>query len=142
LGKTYAYFVRSVVQYPGKTLESADSNPYVLTVVDTSAPSAPQGLIAVLVPAQGGTPAHIDLSWGIISETDVAGYYVYRSEQVGVLGTRLNAELLLTPAFRDLNAVPGRRYFYRVTAVDRSGNESPPSEAASDGVPAEDQSTP
>jgi hypothetical protein len=48
---------------------------------------------------------------------------------------------LLTPAFRDLNAVPGRRYFYRVTAVDRSGDESPPSEAASGGVPAEGQST-
>jgi hypothetical protein len=141
LGKTYVYFVRTVVEYPDKTLESADSNSYVLTVVDTSAPSAPQDIVVVLVPAQGGTPAHIELSWAIISETSVAGYDVYRSEQGGVLGTRLNAELLLTPAFRDLNAVPGRRYFYRVTAVDRSGDESPPSEAASGGVPAEGQST-
>jgi hypothetical protein len=141
-GKTYVYFVRSVVEYPGKTLESADSNSCVLTVIDTSAPSAPQGIIAVLVPGQGGTPAHVELSWAIISETNVAGYYVYRSEQAGVPGTRLNAELLLTPAFRDLDAVPGRTYFYRVTAVDGSGNESPPSEVASEGVPAEGQLTP
>ena len=56
---------------------------------------------------------------------------------MALLGTRLNPELLLTPAFRDMNAVPGHRYFYTVTAVDRSGNESPASAAASGDVPAE-----
>jgi fibronectin type 3 domain-containing protein len=55
---------------------------------------------------------------------------------------RVNTELLLTPAFRDMNAVPGRRYFYSVTAVDRSGNESPVSAAASGAVPAESPTTP
>jgi len=47
--------------------------------------------------------------------------------------------LLLTPAFRDMNVQPGRRYFYTVTAVDRSGNESPVSEAVAGSVPAENQ---
>ena len=37
----------------------------------------------------------------------------------------LNTDLLLTPAFRDMNVQPGHRYFYTVTAVDRAGNESP-----------------
>lgn len=141
-GKIYVYRVRSVVEYPRETLESADSRACVLTVVDTVPPSAPQGLVVVLVPLQGQTPAHIELSWAISAETDVAGYNVYRSEQGGVLGSRLNDELLRTPAFRDMNGLPGRRYFYRVTAVDRSGNESPPSEARSDGVTAEGQATP
>jgi fibronectin type 3 domain-containing protein len=84
----------------------------------------------------------VELSWAISPETDNAGYNVYRSEQVGVLGTRLNAEPLLTPAFRDMNGLPGRRYFYSVTAVDRSGNESAPSAAVSEGVPAEGQPAP
>lgn len=87
------------------------------------------------VPAESETPAHLELSWAINSETDIAGYNVYRSEQEGTPGTRLNTEVLLTPAFRDMNAVPGRLYFYSVTAVDRTGNESAASAAVSGSVP-------
>jgi fibronectin type 3 domain-containing protein len=96
----------------------------------------------VFVPATGNVPAHLELSWAINSETDIAGYNVYRTEQVDFPGTRVNAELLLTPAFRDMNAVPGRRYSYSVTAVDRSGNESPASAAVVAGIPSESQSPP
>lgn len=142
LGKTYIYSVRSVAQYPNALIESGDSNMVKLTPEDTFPPAAPQGLVVVFVPAVGEAPAHIDLSWAINSETDIAGYNVYRSEQEGASGTRLNPELLLTPAFRDMNAVPGRRYLYTVTAVDRSGNESPASAAAPGGVPAESQAAP
>lgn len=134
-GKSYVYSVRSLVQYSGASLESADSNWVVVTPRDTFPPSTPQGLIVTMAPAQGETPAHLELSWAINSETDIAGYNVYRSEQEGTLGTRLNTEVLLTPAFRDMNAVPGRLYFYSVTAVDRTGNESPASAAVSGSVP-------
>jgi hypothetical protein len=136
-GKTYIYVVRSIAPYPGATLESADSNSVVVTPKDIFPPSAPQGLVVILVPAQAGTPASLDLSWEISPETDIAGYNVYRSEQVGIPGQRLNGEPLLTPAFRDMNAVSGHRYFYSVTAVDRSGNESPASAAVSSSVPPE-----
>jgi hypothetical protein len=142
LGKTYIYSVRSVAQYPNALIESGDSNMVKLTPKDTFPPAAPQGLVVVFVPAVGEAPAHIDLSWAINSETDIAGYNVYRSEQESASGTRLNLELLLTPAFRDMNAVPGRRYLYTVTAVDRSGNESPASAAVPGGVPAESQPAP
>jgi len=141
-GKTYLYSVRSVARYPGVTLESADSNLLSVTPKDTFPPGAPEGLVAVFVPAVAGVPAHLELSWAINSETDIAGYNVYRSEQLGSPGTRVNGELLLTPAFRDMNAVPGRRYSYSVTAVDRSGNESPASAAVVAGVPSESQSAP
>jgi hypothetical protein len=137
LGRTYVYSVRSLAQYPDETLESADSNLAVITARDIFPPAAPQGLVAVFVQAQGETPAHVELSWAISPETDLAGYNVYRSEGGGTQGTRLNSELLLTPAFRDMNTLPGLRYFYSVTAVDRSGNESPPSVAVSSGVPGE-----
>lgn len=143
-GASYVYSVRSFAQYPTQTLESADSNLAILTPRDTFAPAAPQGLVAVLVPAQADVPAHIELSWAISPETDLAGYNVYRSERAGAPGTRLNTELLLTPAFRDMdmNVQPGRVYFYTVTALDSSGNESPASVAVSGGVPAESQSKP
>ena len=70
---------------------------------------------------------HVELSWEISRETDLAGYYVYRSAQTDTRGERVNPGLLPTPAFRDISVVLGRRYFYRVTAVDRAGNESQPS---------------
>jgi len=141
-GSTYTYFVRSTVQYGTEFVESGDSNLVTVTARDTFPPAAPQGLVVVPVPAQSGQPAYLELSWAISPETDVAGYNVYRSEDVGVLGTRLNPALLPAPTFRDMNAVPGRRYFYSVTAVDRSGNESAPSAAVSAAVPAESQRNP
>lgn len=134
-GKTYVYSVRSLTQYSGETLESADSNWVVVTPRDTFPPSAPEGLIVTVAPAQGETPAHLELSWAINSETDIAGYNVYRSEQEGTPGTRMNTQVLLTPAFRDMNALPGRLYFYYATAVDRSGNESAASAKVSGSLP-------
>jgi len=138
LGKTYVYSVRSVAQYPGVQLESVDSNFASITPKDVFPPPAPQDLVAAFVPAAGGTPAYLDLSWSISAATDIAGYNVYRSEDPSRPGTRVNSELLLTPAFRDMNALPGRTYFYTVTAIDRSGNESPASPPASGSVPAPD----
>jgi hypothetical protein len=136
-GKTYRYTVRSVAQYPDLQIESLDSPSIEVTPLDTFPPAAPQGLVVVLVPAQGATPAYLDLSWSISAENDIAGYNIYRSEQEGAPGQKQNPDLLRTPAFRDMNIVPGHRYFYTVTAVDRVGNESPASAAASGEVPVE-----
>jgi hypothetical protein len=136
-GKTYVFTVRSVAQYPDLQIESLDSPPITVSPLDTFPPAAPQGLVVVLVPAQGAVPAYLDLSWSISAENDIAGYNIYRSEQEGASGQKQNPELLHTPAFRDMNTVPGHRYFYTVTAVDRVGNESPASAAASGEVPVE-----
>jgi hypothetical protein len=136
-GKTYVYSVRSVAQYPDLQVESLDSLPITVSPLDTFPPAAPQGLVVVLVPTQGAAPAYLDLSWSISAENDIAGYNIDRSEQEGAVGQKQNPELLRTPAFRDMNTVPGHRYFYTVTAVDRVGNESPASAAASGEVPVE-----
>jgi hypothetical protein len=141
-GHAYVYSVRSVVQAPGAALESADSNLVAVTPRNTFPPAKPQGLIVVLIAAQGDAAAHLELSWAINPETDIAGYNVYRSEQMETPGIRMNTEMLRTPAFRDMNVQSGRHYFYTVTAVDRSGNESPLSEPASSSVPAKSQPTP
>ena len=141
-GKTYAYSVRSVVTAPDKPLESADSNFAIITLHDVFPPSVPTQLIVTPVPAEQGTQAHLDLSWAINPETDLAGYNVYRSEGVGGSETKLNPQLLPTPAFRDMNAQPGRSYTYTATAVDRTGNESAHSAPVTASLPAESQATP
>ena len=141
-GNSYSYSVRSVVRIDGKDIESGESNRAAIVARDTFPPATPQGLVVVYVPARAGEPANLELSWNISVETDLAGYNVYRSEEPGVRGTRLNGDLLPAPAFQDVNVVAGRTYFYTVTAVDRSNNESAASSAVSGAVPAESQTVP
>ncbi len=127
-GITYVYVVRSVADEQGQPVESADSAPFIVMAKDTFLPAAPQGLVAVPIrddeQATGTGAGHIELSWDINQEPDLQGYWIYRSEQPDTPGQRITTKLLLTPTYRDMNVVLGKRYTYRVTAVDRSGNES------------------
>lgn len=134
-GHTYFYRVREATQFGNEVVESADSVPAVLTAKDVFPPAPPQGLEAVGVATTNGTSASIELTWTISSEPDLAGYNVYRSEEAETPGQKLNSELLLAPTFRDMSVTPGKHYFYRVGAVDQSGNESPLSSAVESHVP-------
>jgi len=125
-GRTYLYSIRLIMPAGTGTVESADSLPLVITPRDVFPPAPPKGLEVIFVPASPGIPAHAELSWEISPETDLAGYHVYRSEQEDTRGALLTPDLLLAPAFRDMPVVLGHHYFYRVTAVDRAGNESEP----------------
>ena len=137
-GTTYIYVVRTVEDQQSQPVESSDSAPLILTPKDIFPPAAPQRLVAVPMrneQATGNGGGVIELSWDINQETDLQGYYVYRSEQPGTTGERITKSLLLTPTFRDNNAMPGKQYTYRVTAVDRSGNESQLSSPVTAAVP-------
>jgi hypothetical protein len=137
-GTTYIYVVRTVEDQQSQPVESSDSAPLIVTPKDIFPPAAPQRLVAVPMrneQATGNGGGVIELSWDINQETDLQGYYVYRSEQPGTTGERITKSLLLTPTFRDNNAMPGKQYTYRVTAVDRSGNESQLSSPVTAAVP-------
>jgi hypothetical protein len=134
-GTTYVYVIRSIGGAEGQPVESADSRPIVVAPKDVFPPTAPQRVIILIVPATQTVPAHVELSWDINAKPDLAGYWVYRGEQPDTPGQKLNSQLLLSPTFRDMTAVPGKRYFYRVAAVDRSGNESPLSTPVSAELP-------
>src|SRR6266853_5776943 len=125
-GKSYLYFVRSVITTNEIALESSDSQHVVITPRDIFPPATPQGLVVALLPASAPGTFVVELSWSINLETDLAGYRVYKSEQEGTKGQLVNADLLPTPAVRDTSVECGHRYWYTVTAVDRAGNESPP----------------
>ena len=134
-GHAYLYVVRRVAQFGADPVESGDSKPAVITPAEVVPPAAPQGLQAVVVPSSPQAAAYVSLSWAIGAEAGVAGYAVYRSEQPEAPAVRLNASLLGTPTYRDATVAPGRRYFYRVAAVDGAGQESAPSAAAEAQIP-------
>jgi len=75
--------------------------------------------------------AVVELSWSINVEPDLAGYRVYRSGEESTRGSLLTADLLPSPSYRDTSVEVGQHYWYTVTAVDRSGNESAPTPAVS-----------
>jgi fibronectin type 3 domain-containing protein len=124
-----------VARFGDDTVESADSPPAAIVVAEAVPPAPPQDLEAVVAPAAPPQPAAVSLVWAIASDAGVAGYAVYRSEQDGVRGARLNEQLLGSPTYRDGSVAAGRRYFYSVTAVDAAGNESAPSTAVEAQIP-------
>lgn len=134
-GKTYAYLVRSVIASPVGALESSDSPLAIVTPKDTFPPAAPQNVVAAVQPAPAPGTVAVELSWSINVEPDLAGYRVYRSQQEDEHGSLLTPELLPSPAYRDNSVLSGQRYWYTVTAVDRSGNESGPSLGVAVDVP-------
>jgi len=134
--KTYTYratVVTYVTQPAGEQQVEGEDTPGVTVFAhDIFPPAAPAGLQAVLSgPEQ---KSFIDLVWSPNSDSDLAGYNVYRHEQ-RMEPVKINSDLIKAPAFRDADIVSGREYFYSITAVDARGNESPYSPEASEIVP-------
>jgi hypothetical protein len=134
-GTPYLYTVRSVAQFGTDLVESADSAPTTVTPRDIFPPATPTNIEITIVPATQQAPEYVELSWAISPEGDLAGYSVYRSDAEDAPGDRVSTELLPSPTFRDISVLPGRRYYYRVSAQDRAGNESPKSSAVLVDVP-------
>jgi hypothetical protein len=135
--KTYDYRVEAVtlVARAGKPelqVEGSDSKQVRVFADDVFPPAVPTGLQAVY--AGEGGQSFIDLIWAPVTDADLAGYNVYRSEDGGA-AVKVNAELVKAPAFRDANVAAGKRYVYSVSAVDARGNESRKSEEAEERVP-------
>lgn len=126
-GTPYVYTVRTTAQFGADSVESADSTPAAVTPRDVFPPATPTNIEINVIPATNQAPAYVILSWAIGSEGDLAGYSVYRSEREDAPGERISTEILPSPTFRDISVVSGKRYYYRVSAVDRAGNESPKS---------------
>jgi hypothetical protein len=134
-GIPYLYTVRSVAQFGADFVESADSPPAKVTPRDVFPPASPTSLEITIVPATPQAPAYVELSWAISPEGDLAGYAVYRGDAEDAAGDPVSTDILPSPTFRDISVVPGRRYYYRVSALDRAGNESPKSSAVAVDVP-------
>jgi hypothetical protein len=119
-GRTYRYKVRAVFKQGAQEAEGEDSQPCEVAPRDVFPPTSPRGLTALY------TLGAVELVWNANLEPDLAGYKVYRRE-AGKPFQPINKELLRTAIYRDSAIEPQRHYFYEVTAVDLSGNESEPS---------------
>lgn len=132
-GENYQYFVRSVsLGTDGAQVESLNSNSLPLAPRDTYAPSAPS---AVTIAA---APGKLSIFFPANPEGDIAGYTIYRSTDPDLPKDRwikLTPTLLERTTFQDENVESGKRYYYYLTATDRAGNVSPPSEVISEVVP-------
>ena len=116
--RTYYYIVRSVNNPVQPWKESLDSAEVTATPRDLTPPNRPTGLTAV------PGVSRVFLSWNENKEADLAGYHVYRSTKHGKDYERLTEKLLLRTTFSDETVTAGTTYYYVLTAVDQSGNES------------------
>lgn len=117
----YVYFVRALSQGATGLIESASCEPAEFTPIDTFKPAAPDPV------SIASANAVVSLFWPSNRETDIAGYNVYRAESADAredAWVRLNPRPLAPTTFRDERVVLDRTYYYRVSAVDRFGNES------------------
>jgi len=102
-----------------------------ITVMSTAA-SSPKSIVL------SGTGVQLShsatLSWRA-STSPVSGYNIYRTTASGSGYTRINSELIPSLTYTDTTVQPGMTYYYVVTAVDASGNESTDSNQASAIIP-------
>jgi hypothetical protein len=121
----HAYYYKVPALFKKGTTEavSDDSETVDITPHDVFPPAVPRDVTAIY------TAGAVEIVWTPSAEPDLAGYNVFRRESGGT-ETRVNKEPVRTPVFRDQAAQAGHHYFYRVTTVDLTGNESGPSAEA------------
>ncbi|HTK38122.1 MAG TPA: hypothetical protein VL325_06490 [Pyrinomonadaceae bacterium] len=132
-GKNYYYFVRAVsVGSGGIPVESQESNIVNIRPVDTFPPSPPAAITLA------AAPNNISIFFAVNPEKDIAGYKIYRStdpDQDKSQWALLTPQLLPTNTFQDAKIESGRTYYYYITATDKAGNVSEPSEVVKETAP-------
>ncbi len=116
-GLKYYYAVVSV------DIAGNESEKYPLVEItpgDMKAPAIPQN-----IKAKSGDPG-ITLTWDIGDEADLAGYNIFRSQFADSQFVKINNMMVPpdTGLYYDHKARAGVQYYYRLTARDRSGNQS------------------
>ncbi len=127
----------TVAPYSGTATAAAGPTvgfqPALMSEGDTTPPAAPSGVAATAGDQQ------VTVTWNANTETDLAGYNVYRGTELPVSTTEtpLNGATLLTDTnYLDTGLTNDTTYHYVVEAVDTSGNK-----AVSDAVSATPQAT-
>ena len=121
-GKRYYYRVLPLGRSATGEVEGSRSAASDVVAFDTFPPDAPADVRAV------AAESSIELSWQPSVEPDFAGYRVRRSQGSGPFKV-LNVAPLGAATYSDTSVESGQAYRYTITAVDRDGNESAPSDA-------------
>jgi len=130
-GAQRCYTVRALDMVDSLPVQGRASPATCVTPIDTFAPKAPVGVVAV------ASRDAISLIWDPSPERDVAGYRVLRRTAPGATLQSLTAEPIVETTYRDPAVESGRRYVYAVQAVDGAAppNVSPPSVEVTEQTP-------
>jgi|CXWL01.1.fsa_nt_gi hypothetical protein len=120
LGSQLIYAVTTVAARQPIQIESGIEAEKEVHHRDLYPPPGPRGLVAL---AETG---RVRLIWDPVSATDLAGYLVYRRDPGSEDFVKI-AGPVEKPEFEQTDLPAGETFVYRVTAVDRAGNESEPS---------------
>ncbi len=115
-GKPYTYLVQGIQKVGERESESELSTEAALTPIDTFPPAVPARVQTIV------GPTAIQVSWDRNTESDLAGYHVFRAEGDGPF-TPIGGNLV-APSYSDRAVKPGIRYRYQVSSFDLTGNES------------------
>ncbi|MDB5290390.1 MAG: hypothetical protein JWL69_1631, partial [Phycisphaerales bacterium] len=106
------------MDYGFTTFENFDyqDNGYIITNMRpaTQAP-APADIQAV------GVPGAVSIQWQPVTDATLTGYNVYRSNSPSGTFTKLNGSPIGQAGFVDSSAIGGQPNYYRISAVDTSG---------------------
>lgn len=115
---TVYYYVVTASDASGN--ESSNSNE---ASAEATAPSGGPPALVTGIAAVGGA-GNVTVTWNANSESDLAGYEVWRAEP-GTSWTLVTASLLTTTTYVDTNVVEGGYYYYLIRAKNTSGEVSP-----------------
>ena len=119
-GVKRCYTVRAAERVAGAVIEGEAAPARCETLADTFAPAAPKGVTAI---ASDGA---INLIWEPNAEKDLAGYLVLRGAATAGTLEPITPAPIQETSFKD-GVQRGVPYVYSVKAVDKAGNQSPPS---------------
>ncbi len=120
-GTTYYYYLQSQDIYGNKSVNSV-TNYCTPGAGDSTPPDVPMNIIIYAYNTNS-----IIIKWDSNSEGDLAGYKIYRSTVSNGSYSLINKNLVEpceVPFYIDNTITSGKKYFYTITAVDDSGNES------------------
>jgi hypothetical protein len=122
-GKPAQYWVQTIGRPSSPMVLSSKSRILSFTPTDTFPPQSPANLRGVPLEES------IQLIWDANSSADLAGYRVYRGREPNRLS--ILADGIDINRFLDESLPVGTMFYYEVTAIDSSGNESNRSETLS-----------
>lgn len=119
----YYYEVRSVATISGVERESDNNNSYPAFPTDRTPPTSPEEVAATNT--EKGD--ELVISWVNPKDDDLAAIIIYRSEKFGELTPSQEIAKVKdgSETYLDQSVLDNVIYYYTVTALDKSGNESP-----------------
>ncbi|WP_281184377.1 CARDB domain-containing protein [Trichlorobacter lovleyi] len=109
------------IKLEGEDLSGNISTHQIQVTIDNTPPKAP------LLLAAAASSADVAVSWKVSSEADLAGYLLYRNDQLanvkGIVAGNLKPYLVVGTSYAD-KALPDGTYRYTLFAMDQAGNTS------------------